>query len=84
MNSNTIFYENGEINRNERAHTLRLRRLELCSCWFRGHLPSRVYIMWPGILFPGASSFTMRIGRAMIGFRWYDTSAALAGKETKP
>lgn len=67
-------HESGEVRHDMKAHTLRIARLELCSAWLVGPMPSWIYIHWPGNLFPGASSFTLRIGRAMLGFRWYHSS----------
>jgi hypothetical protein len=67
-----MLYESGAVNPDIRAHTLRIGRLELCSAWLSGYMPSRVFIHWPGRAFPGASAFTLRVYRAMVGFRWYD------------
>lgn len=68
----TVFCDDGTVHPTMRARTCRLGRLELCWCWFNGPLPSLTYIMWPGRLLHGASALTLRVGRAMAGFRWYD------------
>lgn len=72
MSSGTMYYDDGSVSPAMRARTFRIRRLELCWCWFVGPLPSRVYLHWPGRHFPNASVFTLRLYRAMLGFRWYD------------
>lgn len=71
-NSSTMYYSDGRVNPDERARTLRIGRLELCSCWFRGEMTGFIYIHWPGRSFPAASTFTLRVWRVMVGFRWYD------------
>jgi len=47
------------------------RRLELCAGWFHGPLPTLCYVQPRGLLHPGAVSRTLRIWRAMVGWRWY-------------
>lgn len=75
MNPSTIYIQTGTesgIPRTDmRAHTARIGRLELCAAWLRGSAPTWIYCEPAGRLHPGAVSFTLRVFRAMLGYRWY-------------
>ena len=75
MNPSTIYLETGpqtgSPRSDMRAHTIRICRLELCSAWLRGPIPTWFYCEPAGRLHPGAVSFTLRAFRVMLGYRWY-------------
>jgi hypothetical protein len=59
-----------------RARTMRVGRLELCSSWLVGPVPSWFYCEPAGLLHTGAVCFTLRVWRAMVGYRWYAAKEA--------
>ena len=50
------------------------KRFEFCVGWFHGPLPSLTYFNPTGRAHPGAVAMTLRVWRAMIGWRWYSSN----------
>lgn len=75
MSREQLYYVNGPMAGEKVAgsfvNALRLWRLELCSAWVRGTLPTFFFFRPAGRLRPDSVALTLRIGRAMIGYRWY-------------
>jgi hypothetical protein len=73
MKTVTYLQDSGELDKDRtKAWAWRLTgRLELCAGWMWGELPTLTYFNPRGMLHPGAVALTLRIGRAMIGWRWY-------------
>ena len=73
MNPSQAYYTepDGGLNTDTIARTCRAGRLELCYAWLVGYMPTWFYAKLAGNLHPGASSYTFRAGRVMLGWRWY-------------
>ncbi len=78
-NPKNIYYAHPDgtstVRKDMRTYAFRIGRLELCSAWLVGHMPTWFYFHHGGKLHSEASSTTLRIFRAMIGYRWYRSRA---------